>query len=60
MMATNMDSYSEVHFKDKLEEEGIKAEAATENPTRDGSLSGGRQGTTTGRTEEVQPQAREV
>ena len=33
MMGTNMDSDSEVHFKDKLEEEGIKAEAASENAT---------------------------
>ena len=29
MMATNMDSDSEVHFKEKLEEKGIKAEATT-------------------------------
>ena len=28
-----MDSESEVHFKEKLEEEGVKAEAASENAT---------------------------
>ena len=33
MMATTMDSESEVHFKEKLEEEGVKAEAASENAT---------------------------
>ena len=33
MMATTMDSDSEVHFKEKLEEEGVKAEAASENAT---------------------------
>ena len=33
MMATTMDSDSEVHLKEKLEEEGVKAEAASENAT---------------------------
>ena len=33
MMATAMDSDSEVHFKEKLEEEGVKAETASENAT---------------------------
>ena len=33
MMATAMDSDSEVHFKEKLEEEEVKAEAASENTT---------------------------
>ena len=33
MMATAIDSNSEVHFKEKLEEEGVQAEAASENAT---------------------------
>ena len=33
MMATYMDSDSEVHFKDKLEEEEINAEEASKNAT---------------------------
>ena len=33
MMATAMDYVSEVHFKEKLEEEGVKAETASENTT---------------------------
>ena len=32
-MATTIDSDSEVHFKEKLKEEGVKAEAASENAT---------------------------
>ena len=33
MMSNAMDSNSEVHFKEKLEEEGVKAETASENAT---------------------------
>ena len=33
MNATAMDSYSEVHFKEKLEEKGVKAETPSENAT---------------------------
>ena len=33
MMATAMDSDSEVHFKEKLEEEGVKAGTSSENAT---------------------------
>ena len=33
MMATTLDSDFEVHLKERLEEEGVKAEAASENAT---------------------------